>query len=300
MANRSSWHATDPDTGETVCVGITSGFDKYFVPHQPSEVTTLLAETAERLQAQDEYEFSVDGFVATSTDFSRYTNLMNFDGVQINPGDGDDPITLQLRTTVGNDGHLGTHYELGSFRHTCGNRMSSVYDDAGYSQTHQRSLDETLPQFAMESILDGVDAVEARLEEAQSRRFDTRWDALEAIYDTGVPELADIDYADLIRVFDEEVEDPDNASLYEAGQAAYNVLSNEVPSGMPEHVLNPAYDRVSERFFETGAGVPDPEETAEEVVTDRYTELVDGDADEYFEDEQQILEERLDELDVYA
>lgn len=123
---------------------------------------------------------------------------LDFDGVEINPGDQDDPIRAGQRVTSGNTGIHSTRFDVGYERVICSNGMTAFVPESRYEQTHHEPLDATLPRLSVETVLDGTDEVERKLEEAQQHRFRNKEEALEVLYDLGIPQQLDLEFADTV------------------------------------------------------------------------------------------------------
>lgn len=277
-------------------VGITSANDDYWQPHQYGEIVELTADAIEHFQTDDYYQdFDVNGFIETSRSYHKFLNDVNFDGVEINPGDNDDPIVLGLRETSGNNGFQATRYELGAERLVCSNGLKRFMADASYDQTHQDDLDSSLPQIAVQGVLEGTNRVEEKLEAAQQQRLRNKEEALAMLYDLGIPQSLDLEYPDTVLTFEDEVEDRNNASQYELYQTATNLISNQAPEEMQEHQRDYLHSQAAQ-LLETGDGsLPDVDDMAEHTLEQRAMELTENDADEHYDGETEDLRLALEE-----
>lgn len=293
--------AEDPDTEENVLVGITSANDDYWQPHQYGEIVELTADAIEHFQTDDDYQdFDVDGVIETTDNYHKFLNDVNFDGVEINPGEDDDPIMLGLRETSGNSGFHSTQYDIGAERLVCSNGLKRFMAENSYDQTHQEELDSALPQIAVQSVLEGTDAVESKLEEAQQHSFRNKEEAIEVLYDLDIPQQLGLEYSDTVLTFEDEVEDRNNASQYEVYQAATNLISNWAPDDMSEHQRDRLHGSAAE-LLETGDGqLPDIDDMAETTLENRAYALTEADADEYWDGETKDLRTALQERGLTA
>jgi hypothetical protein len=214
---------------------------------------------------------------------------------RVEPQAGDE-IELQLHARSGHSGYHGLKFELGAERLVCSNGMTAFVADHSYEQTHSEPFQPGLAHHAVDSMIEGVDTVEQRLEEAQSRELKNRDEALLVLHDLGIDEYLEDPTPDLITALDEEVEDSGSPSLYETYNAATYALTHLAEDDIPEYALDNGYERAAE-LLEYGDGIPHPGILGENAVTTRAENLIEAenpDEEEYWDGETEAVRELLD------
>jgi hypothetical protein len=225
---------------------------------------------------------------------------LEFDGIQINPGADDDPITAGQRVTSGNTGIHSTKYDVGYERLVCSNGMTAFVPEAEFEQTHHEQLDTTLPRLSVEAILDSTDHVEQKLEQAQANRFRNKEEALAVLYDLEIPQRLQLDHAETAMVFEDEVADRNNASQYELYQVATNMIDNHSPDYMDDHGQHSLHQQASQ-LMDTGTGqLQDVDDLAESSLQSRAYELTEEEVEEYWEGETEDLRAALEDRGLTA
>jgi hypothetical protein len=193
----------------------------------------------------------------------------------VEPVEGDE-IALELHARSGHSGYHGVKYELGAERVVCSNGMTAFVADHSFEQTHGEPFQPQLAYHAVDSMIDGVDEVEQRLQRAQQRSLMNRDEALLVLHDLGIDEYLENPTPDLINALEEEIEDPENPSLYETFNAATYALTHLTTDDTPEYVVDEGYERAAQ-LLESGDGIPDPGALGETVIEDRAATLVETD-----------------------
>lgn len=276
-------------------VGITSS--RNFVPHEFSEITEFTADAVESLK--EEHDFNFKGVVETSPTFHRYTNEGLFDGIEINPGESDDPSTVGIKVTSGNDGRKateGTYYEE---RQVCSNGLTMPVDQMSVRQTHHEPLDPTMFHKLASSVVENADTVESRYDQMKEIELDSPWTAFEFLeHRLNIPFYIEGDHAEVAQTYDEVVEEKGSPTVYEVLQTATQLLTHNARDDLPKHVLNSAEHRAAE-LADFHGSLPDYELMAERTIEDRMYELMhDDEVEEYWEGEEQHLEELAETYEV--
>lgn len=213
-----------------------------------------------------------------------------------------DVIELQLHARSGHSGFHGVKYELGAERLVCSNGMTAFISEHSFEQTHGEPFQPQLAYHAVDSMLEGVDTVEERLREAQNRTLLNQDEALLVLHDIGIDDYLQNPTTDLINALHEEVEDPENPSLYETYNAATYALTHLTGEDTPEYVLNDGYERASE-LLDYGDGIPHPDILGENAVQNRARTLVeaeDQDNAELWDGETESVMELMSAHDIEA
>lgn len=214
----------------------------------------------------------------------------------------DDEIAIQLHTRSGHSGYHGVKYELGAERLVCSNGMTAFVADHSYEQTHNEPFQPQLAHHAVDSMIEGVDTVEQRLQDAQERTLVNRDEALLVLHDLGIDQYLENPTADLVNALHEEVEDPDNPSLYETYNAATYALTHLKEEDTPEYVLDEGYERAAQ-LLEYGEGIPHPEILGENAVQRRANTLIESEnqeEEEYWEGETDAVRELVETHEIQA
>lgn len=295
---QSGW-AVDPETVEPQLVSIVSQYQ--FEPHDyGSDIVAGLADAIERFQTDDDYpDFDVSGFIETSDTYHKFLGQTDFDGVEINPGEQEDPIKAGIRATSGNWGGQATKFTSAWFRELCSNGLIDIDASNEYRQTHHEAFDESLPYVSVRGVLDGLDDVEAKLEKAQETRFRNKEEAIGLLYDLGIPDFIDGGHGDVVLSYEDQVDDRHNPSAYELYQAATNLLSNRASDNLSQIELNRGFEAASQLIDDGSGDLPSTDAMAEDYLERRAYDLTDADDPEdieqydgELEDVQAALEER--------
>jgi hypothetical protein len=217
--------------------------------------------------------------------------------VEPQPGD---VIETDLRVRSGHSGFHGVKYENGAMRQICKNGMMAFVADQTYDQTHGEEFDPGLAIHAVDSAVEGIDEVEQRLEQAQERKLMNQDEAILVLQDTGIDQYLENPTADLINAVQEEVEDPENPSLYETYNAATYALTHLAEEDIPQYQLDTGFEQAA-GILEYGDGIPHPDILGENAVRSRADELIeDPDAEEFYEGETETVRELMQEYEIEA
>lgn len=240
------------------------------------------------------------GHVTVSPSYHKMTSKVDLG--QTVEARKDDEIAIQLHTRSGHSGYHGVKYELGAERLVCSNGMTAFVADHSFEQTHNEPFQPQLAHHAVDSMIEGVDAVEQRLEDAQERTLTNRDEALLVLQDLGIDKFLENPTADLVNSLHEEVEDPDNPSLYETFNAATYALTHLSEDDTPEYVLDQGYERAAQ-LLEYGEGIPHPDILGENAVRSRANTLIESEnpeKEEYWEGETDAVRELLETHEIQA
>lgn len=250
-------------------------------------------------QRQQDLDVDVHGTVAVSPTAHRMTARVDFEGETTIYAAEDDPIDLGLRVRSGHSGFHGLKYDVGAERQVCANGMVAFVADQHFEQTHQEPFQPGLAYHAVDSIIDGADVVEERLQAAQDCELMNQDEAMLVLRDLGIDRYLEQPHADLALSLEEE-RSGDTITLYDAYNAATRALTHHADPDVPEYVLDQGFEAAAS-LLETGTGVPDTRELGRSVVERRADDLIEGGADEpYWEGEEDAVRELLDLHDVTA
>jgi hypothetical protein len=179
--------------------------------------------------------------------------------------------------------------------------MTSFISEQSYDQSHSEPFKPQLAYHAVDSIVEGADTVETRLEEAQAQTLLNQDEALLVLHDLGLDRYLENPTADLVNALYEEVEDGETPSLYETYNAATYALTH-LSTDVPEYVLDDGLERAA-TLLDQGNSVPRSEEVGRDVVESRVQSLVEADdpeEEEYWDGETDSLRELMEEHEIQA
>jgi len=257
----------------------------------------ILESVGQAIEARDE-DISPDGHVEVSPSAHKMTARVGLDQT-VEPAPGDE-IDVDLRVRSGHSGYHGLKFDIGALRQVCSNGMMAFVADQSYEQTHSEPFQKQFVYHAVDSAVEGVDKVEERLEEAQNRELRNMDEAALVLHDFGVDQYLENPTADTLNALHEEVEDPENPSLYETFNAATYALTH-LSKDMPQYQLDDGYEQAAE-ILEYGEGIPHPDILGENAVERRSRELIEGgdDVDEYWEGEREDLRDLMEAHEIQA
>lgn len=239
-----------------------------------------------------------EGHVTVSPSYHKMSAKVGLDQ-SIEPRDNDE-IALQLHTRSGHSGYHGVKYEPGAERLVCSNGMTAFVAEHSFEQTHGDPFKPQLAHRAVDSMIDGVETVEQRLQDAQDRTLVNQDEALLVLYDLGIDEYLEQPTADLLNALHEEVEDPAEPSLYETYNAATYALTHLTDEEIPEYVLDEGYERAA-HLLEYGDGLPSPRILGENAIQRRAQTLIEADEpadEEYWPGETDVVRDLMQEYEI--
>lgn len=257
----------------------------------------ILESVGQAIEARDE-SISPEGHVEVSPSAHKMTARVGLDQT-VEPAPGDE-IDVDLRIRSGHSGYHGLKFDIGALRQVCSNGMMAFIADQSYEQTHSEPFQKQFAYHAVDSAVEGVDQVEQRLEEAQNRELRNMDEAALVLHDFGVDQYLENPTVDTLNALHEEVEDPDNPSLYETFNAATYALTH-LSKDMPQYQLDDGYEQAAQ-ILEYGEGIPHPDILGENAVKRRSRELIEGgdDVDEYWEGEREDLRDLMEAHEIQA
>lgn len=282
------------DESEPRMAGEVSSSDDWYNIIQYGEI---LEEVGRGLES---HGVDPSGHITVSPSYHKMTGKVDLG--QTVEAQEDDEIAIQLHTRSGHSGYHGVKYELGAERLVCSNGMTAFVADHSFEQTHSEPFQPQLAHHAVDSMIEGVDTVEQRLQDAQERTLTNRDEALLVLYDLGIDQYLENPTADLVNSLHQEVEDPDDPSLYETFNAATYALTHLSQKNTPEYVLDQGYERAAQ-LLEYGDGIPHPGILGENAVRSRANTLIESEnpeKEEYWEGETDAVRELLETHEIQA
>lgn len=280
------------DEAEPELAGEVSSSDDFYNVIQYGDILEAVGQGMESRGVEPE------GHVTLSPTRHKMSAKIGLDQV-VEPAEGDE-IALQLHTRSGHSGYHGVKYELGAERVVCSNGMTAFVADHSFEQTHGEPFQPQLAYHAVDSMIDGSDEVEERLERAQERTLLNQDEALLVLHDLGIDEYLENPTADLINALHQEVNDLENPSLYETYNAATYALTHLAEQDTPEYVLDEGYERAAQ-LLEYGDGIPHPGVLAENTVQSRARRLVEAEepeSEEYWEGETEAVRNLMQQHEI--
>lgn len=283
-------HWRSPIYVEDNAVGDVSQKDEYYHVIQYDDVMDAVG------TAIEDYTDTItpSGHIRVSDSGHKMSAYVDFDGLTAEPIDGD-VIDLGLKVQAAHTGFHGINYDIGAQRVVCSNGMVAFVADNSYTQTHSEPLDYGKAKHAVDSIVDGVGAVEDRIQAAEDRTLVNRDEALLVLMDHGIDRYlpSDIDAVDMLgEALDAELApDQEEPSLYDTYNAATRALTHM--DGVSGDARDAGLERAAHLLDQYG-DIPDPEDLGQSAVERRVDELTGDDADQYWDDEETRLNTLVD------
>jgi len=206
-----------------------------------------------------------------------------------------------VKVTSGNDGRKATEAQYFEERQVCDNGLSMPVDVMSARQTHHDELDPTMFYQVARSVVENSDMVEERYDQMKEIELDSEWTAFEFLeHRLDLPFYIEGGHADIARTYDDVVEDPSNPTVYETLQVATNQLTHNSRDDLPQHVINTAQEKASD-LVDLHGELPDYEEMAIDTIEDRAYQFQNFDnVDEYWDGEEEQIEELAEEYGIHA
>lgn len=250
-----------------------------------------------------DHEIDTEGNYELSDSRHRFTGKFSLGEENIIEPEPGDKIASQLHLRAGHSGATGIKYQPGAVRLVCSNGMTGFVEDQAYEQTHSKPFQPQLAHHAVDSILEGQDEIENRIQEAQRKTLKNQDEAFLLLRDfVGIDWVLEDPTNDIIYALGEEVEDPENPSLYETFNAATYAIQHLSEEDTPEHKLDTARENAAS-LLEYGSGVPSARIMGENAVKKRADFLLnveDIDEEQYYEDEVDDLRALMKEHQIQA
>lgn len=279
---------------EDKLVGDTSSSEDWYHVIDFDDIHTATLDAISRYP-----EIGVNGEVSLSDTMHKMSSKYNFEGGETTvyaDENGEDAINLGLKIQSGHTGHNALKLDVGAERLVCSNGMTAFVSDFHREQTHQKPLQTGLIESGVDAVLEGVDKVENRIEDAKDRYLNNKHEALYVMTNFDLDQFVDVD--DLQECLEEEMEiadygeDRDEVDLHTAYQAATRALTHRT-GDIPQHRLDEGFEKAA-GILDYGNGIPHPDILGENAVENRVNEYLDDpDSDEYWEGEQDDLRELM-------
>jgi hypothetical protein len=284
--------------------GDVSKNDDWYNIIQYPDILQTTADAIRKRQQEPDLDLDVSGEVTVSPSYHKMGAKTEFHGdTDINVG-GDDTIYTGLRVRSGHSGMHGVKADVGGLREICSNGMMAWVADNTFEQTHQEPFQPALIYQGVDSVIDGSEEIEKRLEDARSMKLGNR-DELRLILHETVGQYLENPNADIPLAMEDEfatISEEDELSLLNAYNAATRALTHYNDEELSDLQLDRGYEQAAE-ILETGYGLPNPDELAENALENRaytLTDAEDRDDAEYWNGEAEDLREMMQERGITA
>lgn len=298
IQKRGTIFARDDDTDDSTVIGYRTplisenGSVVGDVSKKHYEVSQFEDIIANLGQAAEQYSDTLDihGHIMVSDDDRKLSSYLEFDGVTAEPFAGD-RLDLGIKTRAAHTGMHGIKYDIGAERLICSNGMVAFDAEKSFNQTHNEPLDYGLAKRAVDSVVDGVDRVEQRIEEAASREFANRDEALITLRHLGIGD----EFDNPVQVLDDALHEEtgrgnEPPTLWDAYNAATRAYTHG--EGLSAEQRDWGLDRAAQLLDDYG-DVPEADQLGRAAVKHRADELTQEDTEPYFEDEETAVSELL-------
>lgn len=237
------------------------------------------------------------GYLQYSDSGHKLMGYADLPDAQVEVVDGD-VIDLGLQFSTGQTGFHGLHYDAAGMREICSNGMKAPVAELEFGQTHQESLQYSLPQQAVAAILDGTDLVEDRLQAARQQTFVNQDEAVLTLLDIGLDRYFENPVLTLEECLEQETGQSRAVSrevtLYDAYNTATRALTHHAELSMEQR--DAALDRAASLLDRAGE-LPDAEKLGQRAIENRVRGYTDDEAevDAYWDDEEQTLADLIEE-----
>jgi hypothetical protein len=300
-------HHTDTDTWEQwpyrqslwtggedpELVGVVSSNDEFYHVIDYAEVLGAVGDAIQQ-QVADGAINDVHGQVSLASPPYKQSTWIEFEGETTTvyaDEDGGDPVELGLRVQSGHSGFHGIKYDAVGEQQVCSNGLVVPVSALRFDQSHSTAFQPGLAYQAVDSVVAGAATVENRMQTAQDRTLMNQEEALLTLLEAGVGEYLDQPVPDLLNAMQDELDDPENPTLWETYNAGTRALTHY--SDAPRYVVDDGFDAAA-TILEAGDGVPDADALGEQTVAARSRELIEGQAAEaYWEGEREAVRELL-------
>lgn len=254
-------------TDDGRATGVVSSSEDFYNIIQYGDVLETVGKAVE--QHQDQLDLTVDGHAVVSPTAHKMSAEVDFSGDTTVYAGEDDPIDVGLKIRSGHSGFHALKYDIGAERQVCSNGMTAFISDLHFEQTHHDPFQPGLAYNAVDAVVESPEQVENRIEEAQNRELVNQDEALLVLLEIGIDQYLDQPVPDLLNALYEEVENPDEPSLWETYNAATRALTHYTPDDVPEYELDQGFEAAAQ-LLETGYNeLPDPETLGRRTVEQR-------------------------------
>jgi len=246
--------------------------------------------------AVERHGIEPSGRVSISPTAHKMTANIDFDSTVY--ANEDDPIELGLQVQSGHSGFHGLKYDIGAERQVCSNGMTSFISELSFDQTHGEPFQPGLAYNAVDAVVESPTEIEHRLAQAQNRELMNQDEALLILMESGIDRYLENPVPDLLNSLYDEVDDPESPTLWEAYNAATRALTHYTNDFL-DYELAEGFEQAAQ-LLENGANeIPEPETLGKRAVNQRSRQLIErGDAEPYWEEEEQTLRELMDQHEI--
>ncbi|MDG5761330.1 DUF932 domain-containing protein [Natronococcus sp. A-GB1] len=266
-------------------VGDVSASSKYYHVFQPAEIIEY------EVHALEQYRDTVrpKGYIRESADGRKLTVYTNLEGLEVEPVEGD-VYELGKRTSHAHTGMHGLHHDIGAVRVVCSNGMMSFDAEKQFSQTHSEPLNYALFEHAYDSIVNGVEDVEDRIQAAAAQELVNQDEALLVLTDLNIDTYlpGDEPLATLEEALETELDmEQDRPTLYDTYNAATRALTHApgIEPDSREQGLKQAA-----RLLDHQGAVPEATDLGQSAVERRLDAYVEDETEPYWDDEEETLQ----------
>jgi len=283
------------DDGRTT--GVVSSNDDFYNIIQYGDILETVSDAVQ--QHQDTHDLNVSGQVSLSPTAHKMSAEVDFSGDTTVYANESDPIDLGLKMRSGHSGFHALKYDVGAERQVCSNGMMAFVSDLHFEQTHNDSFQPGLAYNAVDAVIESPADIEHRLAQAQNRELMNRDEALLVLLDLGIDQYFEDPVPDLVNALHEEVEDPDNPTLWETYNTATRALTHYTED-IPDYELDQGFEAASQ-ILETGySQIPDPSQLGSRAVQNRADQLIENPENEYWEGENESIRELMEAHQIEA
>jgi hypothetical protein len=276
------------DDGRTT--GVVSSNKDFYNIIQYGDILETVGDAVER------HGIEPSGRVSVSPTAHKMSANIDFD-TEVYANE-DDPIEVGLQVQSGHSGFHGLKYDVGAERQVCSNGMTAFISELSFDQTHSKLFQPGLAYNAVDAVVESPAEIEHRLAQAQNRELMNQDEALLVLMESGIDRYLENPVPDLLNSLYDEVEDPEAPTLWETYNAATRALTHYTRD-VPDYELAEGFERASQ-LLENGANeIPEPERLGKNAVNRRSRRLIEqGDAEPYWEEEEQTLRELMEQHEI--
>ena len=279
-------------TDDGRATGVVSSNDDFYNVIQYGDVLETVGD------AIDRHGVVPSGEVSLSPTAHRMSADINFDGATVY-ANRDDPIDLGLHVKSGHSGFHGLKYDVGAERQVCSNGMTAFVSELGFDQTHGEPFQPGLAYNAVDAIVESPAEIEHRLAEAQNRELMNQDEALLVLMETGIGRFLENPVPDLLNALYDEIEDPENPTLWETYNAGTRALTHYTQD-VPEYSLADGFENVSQLLEDGTNSIPEPERLGQQAVKNRSRSIIENSGEPYWEGETESLRELMEKHEIQA
>lgn len=287
-------------TDDGRATGVVSSSEDFYNVIQYGDILETVGDAVNRHSDRD---LNVEGGVSVSPTAHKMSARIDLKGEDATVyASQDDPIDVGLKVRSGHSGFHAVKYDIGAERQVCSNGMMAFVSDLHFEQTHNDPFQPGLAYNAVDAVIESPAEIEKRLAEAQNRELVNQDEALLVLMDTGIDQYLEQPVPDLLNALYDEVEDPDQPSLWETYNAATRALTHHASDDVPEYELDQGFEQAA-RLLETGYNeIPDPQSLGRSAVESRADQLIENqeEAERYWEGEDETLRELMETHEVKA